>query len=664
MRTPIGARISVLLNPDNKIARPWQPKVTKEILDLVKSGTKRIILNAPTGSGKTKIALDLIRSVYRQKEMDSYVAVRTTNEMMPYDETVSKFQMGLIYRYMVGKRRGCAYYTEGDDANTPLCDACLGKQTVVEEYLDERGEERTRKVKVINEEIARRVVRADAVFKDAKNGLSYLEEKYVKDQNAQICLYHSLKQIPSDFVLMTYPYLLNKEIRSGTRLDFSKSLLVVDEAHNLEDLAGFTHHLSSIGIEKAEREFLSSCLPKLEGDFIKNLGVALQRLSSFVNKFSGAHSATPGSELKAFDEEDVKQSQQFKAKHLNKNEFLSKLDDDLKEHYEVIYDAYKQVEEAKQNLAKEKKRETLRNPFFSIANFVEKLKKDQDDYELFSEGSGNLAIKLVDPAPSLQILKEPDILVLMSGTMPSSAYVEKVWGVDGCKEISVQSKYGEDYYSVFRRDSLEFKLIHDQQVSTGWGNRRSAGEKLWQEYSKIIDRAFDEESKFSVLVCCPSYHVARKISYYVTVPKFVEDRHTSIQEVKKLITAGGRRAIVAVAHGKLLEGVEFVQDNKSMIDCVIVAGIPYPVPDDLYKLRLEKVTRRLGIEDGTPEIGQFEREYFRHQPALMAVKQAIGRAVRYPEDRAKVILADDRFKSPRWHSDLMEDKDNKHLQIR
>ncbi|MDH2901202.1 MAG: hypothetical protein PXY39_09545 [archaeon] len=60
--------------------------------------------------------------------------------------------------------------------------------------------------------------------------------------------------------------------------------------------------------------------------------------------------------------------------------------------------------------------------------------------------------------------------------------------------------------------------------------------------------------------------------------------------------------------------VEFVQDSRSLIDCVVIAGIPYAVPDDLYKLRLAKVTQRLRIEDGTPEIEQFEKEYFRHQP--------------------------------------------------
>ncbi len=145
------------------------------------------------------------------------------------------------------------------------------------------GRRKKKKVKQIVEVNARRVIRSDAVFKDAPRGLSYLEEKYVRNKRAQICLYQSLKQIPSDFALMTYPYLLNKTIRNGTKLDFSKSLLVVDEAHNLEGAAGFSYIISTGGIEKAGKEFLSKCLPKIRGFDAKNLGLALSRLSKLIH---------------------------------------------------------------------------------------------------------------------------------------------------------------------------------------------------------------------------------------------------------------------------------------------------------------------------------------------------------------------------------------------
>jgi DNA excision repair protein ERCC-2 len=638
-----------LTNPGLVVDRPWQPKVVKDILDLVKSGRSKVILNAPTGSGKTKIALDLIHEIYRNLGLESYVAVRTMNEMVPYDEAVAKFRMGLVYRYMIGKRRGCAYYTEGDDANSRLCDACLGRETVVENYFDDYGDEKKRRFKVINEENARRVIRQEEVFKDAKNGLSHLEEKYVK-KDSTICLYHSLKQIPSHFVLMSYPYLLNKGIRQATNLDFSNSLLIVDEAHNLEGAVGFTHNLSSSGIDRAGKEFLSSCLPHMKGEVdVKQLGTALTRFSKLVTKFSRSSSAPRYENLiPDLEKEDSGASQ--KSKLQNKEELIATIESENKHDYQVIREAYEKIEDVKQERAKAKEKETLRNPFFGLVNFVNTLTENFEEYELFSEGVGNLSIKLLDPAPSLQILKQPKILVMMSGTMPSSDYVKKVWGIDDCSEISVLKSYSEDYYSVFGRDSRRFEFLQDQHLTTAWGHRGREG--LWERYAEIIDNAFEKESNLSLLVCTPSYWVAERISSHLRAPKFLEDRQTPISEVKNLILAGGRRVIIAVAHGKLLEGIELVQDGRSLIDCVVIAGIPYPVPDDVYKLRFAKVTQRLGIQDGTQEIGHFEREYFRRQPALMTVKQAIGRAVRYPEDRARIIMADNRYADSSWKSDL------------
>ena len=451
---------------------------------------------------------------------------------------------------------------------------------------------------------------------------------------------------------MTYPYLLNKGIRNATNLDFSNSLLIVDEAHNLEGAVGFAHNLSSSGIERASREFLSSCLPQMRGEVdVKQLGAALARFSKVVFKFSQSSSIPRYENLppQDIDQDDLGLNE--KSKLQDKEEFISTIEKEHKTDLLVIREAYEKIEEVKRERAKGKEKETLRNPFFGIVNFLNALDENLEEYELFSEGKGNLSIKLLDPAPLLQILRQPKILVMMSGTMPSRDYVEKVWGIDGCSEISVLKSYAEDYYLVFGRDGHRYEFVQDQQLSTAWGHRRREG--LWQRYAEIIDNAFEKESKLSLLVCAPSYRVAEEISSQLRAPKFLEDRQTPISEVKNLILAGGRRVVVAVARGKLLEGIELVEDGRSLIDCVVIAGIPYPVPDDVYKLRFAKVTQRLGIQDGTPEIGQFEREYFRRQPALMTVKQAIGRAIRYPEDRARIILADNRYTDPGWRSDLI-----------
>jgi DNA excision repair protein ERCC-2 len=103
-----------------------------------------------------------------------------------------------------------------------------------------------------------------------------------------------------------------------------------------------------------------------------------------------------------------------------------------------------------------------------------------------------------------------------------------------------------------------------------------------------------------------------------------------------------RLIILAVAHGKILEGVEFVKNGSSLVDSVVVVGVPFPVPDEVYKWRLKKIVERLGIS--AKNVRSFEDEYFMHIPALVTVRQAVGRAVRFPSDKAVFYLADRRFR--------------------
>ena len=99
--------------------------------------------------------------------------------------------------------------------------------------------------------------------------------------------------------------------------------------------------------------------------------------------------------------------------------------------------------------------------------------------------------------------------------------------------------------------------------------------------------------------------------------------------------------------------------GESLIDVVVVAGIPYPVPDEYHRRRAVTILKRLGIEewgydDATGDsAGVLMARYFLMQPALMAVRQVIGRAIRTPRDRATIFLADSRFNEPFWKQELM-----------
>jgi DNA excision repair protein ERCC-2 len=314
--------------------------------------------------------------------------------------------------------------------------------------------------------------------------------------------------------------------------------------------------------------------------------------------------------------------------------------------YAAVKEAYDLIEMIRRSMVSKEPKRVLRNPFYSICSFVGSLLENEYDYELFAvAGRERLELKVLDPASFLSPLNEAKGLLLMSGTMPSKDYVEKVWGIGGCEEIRISKEYPEDYYSVFPRDAKSIEVISD--VTTAWQVRKKGGDRWSRRYAEIADAAFNMAKK-SVLVSCPSYSVAQRIFESVKSPKYLETRETSIQDVVEKVIES-RIVVVAVARGKVLEGVEFVDGNASLVDCVIIAGVPFPVPDELHEWRARKIMRRLVVSEND---SNFKSAYFMREPALTLVRQAVGRAIRFPSDRATIYLADERFGSDFWRNGI------------
>jgi len=93
---------------------------------------------------------------------------------------------------------------------------------------------------------------------------------------------------------------------------------------------------------------------------------------------------------------------------------------------------------------------------------------------------------------------------------------------------------------------------------------------------------------------------------------------------------------MAVAGGKLMEGVEFKIDGRNILKSVVIVGVPYPEPNDFLEMFRGIVSTRLGSSELAWELVYMWN-------ALMKVKQAIGRAIRSENDRAFIILMDRRY---------------------
>jgi DNA excision repair protein ERCC-2 len=123
----------------------------------------------------------------------------------------------------------------------------------------------------------------------------------------------------------------------------------------------------------------------------------------------------------------------------------------------------------------------------------------------------------------------------------------------------------------------------------------------------------------------------------------VEIGTTTIDEVLASMKVNPHKLILAVAGGKLVEGIEFRLNDVNYIDVVAIVGVPYPEPNDFMNGLVDVVKSRANYDDAWHAVYTWN--------ALVKVKQAIGRGLRSDKDRVFIVFMDYRFKDNPviWH---------------
>lgn len=135
-------------------------------------------------------------------------------------------------------------------------------------------------------------------------------------------------------------------------------------------------------------------------------------------------------------------------------------------------------------------------------------------------------------------------------------------------------------------------------------------------------------------------------------PLFFESKDYSeklYDDYKEAIERDGGALLIGVCRGKMSEGIDFY-DNQCR--CVIIFGIPYP-PFQELEIRLKRQYNDEKAEMEDPENRGMNGDEWYDSQAYRALFQAIGRCIRHKDDYGSVILLDSRFeknieKFPRW----------------
>ncbi len=525
--------------------RDWQAKLKDRVLSSLKKEFL-VALNSPTGSGKT------LFSVVVGLELKGKVlyVVRTHNEYYPvYRESK---RLGKSFSFLVSKTLACPFSSADanpEDIKCSGCDIFSSVPVNVDDYP-----------------------------------FSFLSKLKKEGEEEGFCPYYSLLDSlsSSEIVVLTYPYFFIPRLRESLGLDFSKYLIVIDEAHNLD-------RLNELEERKLNITIIDRAISQTSNSSIVNI---LRKIKDEVKK-------------KALQDE----------RYILVEDYPKLSDEELemlKEEYEALRD----------KMIKEKKiRQIYLN---SIVKFYE------SEGKVFSY-KGSLVRKPITPEKYVSIINDSSLsVILMSGTLQSKEFLHDVLG------ITRQIDYIDAEKEMKKKLSGSITCILALDVTSSYSLRTK---EMWKKYASYILKIFYQSQGY-VLAVFPSYTMMNEVMKLVNLPKLVENEKTSLEDVYKLKE---RSVIAAVARGKLSEGIELTNEGKSLISDVVLVGIPYPAVDDYLRLQAEeiaKITKR-DVKD-----------LLINTTAIIAVKQAIGRAIRSVNDKANVWLLDKRYDSIMWKSKI------------
>ncbi|AZG03111.1 hypothetical protein [Sulfolobus spindle-shaped virus] len=259
---------------------------------------------------------------------------------------------------------------------------------------------------------------------------------------------------------------------------------------------------------------------------------------------------------------------------------------------------------------------------------VNKAWAKKDDYYIERDTQNGEYIKTMPADPSLWLSQLNNYrYILLSGTMPSKDYIKTVWGLNNFEYINALNLWNSTSLSnhfngakIYLEDNVEYIKVKRKEYR--------------QKVAQII-RQYTSKDGLN-LVILPSYEELEAYRYLFMDSFFEDVRPDVLDRVKKLPNGS---IIFAVAGGKLSEGIEVLDgQGRSRIKAIFVVGLPLPEYKDPYLDKMiEVVVKRVNKD---PNSFKWTVLY---EKAIIKVKQAIGRAIRGPQDNATIYLIDKRF---------------------
>ena len=591
-----------------------------------------LLANAPTGIGKTAAALAAALTVARS---------RTGGKVLFLTGRQSQ------HRIVVETVRSINERLNGNGRDVTLVDI-IGRESMCK-HVDRKTGKCSCEQGIAESE---RSNRRFGLITDILNAPQHVEYSIEFAEKRQICAWAAAREAASDadILVCDYNHVFLESVRkaslSSMGIELENVIVIVDEAHNLPNRIrrslnrNLTYRMLGSGIDQL-REYCAE-MEKKEGRFAniedgRKCEVALQEFRAsfrkWTKKLQGASTDTEDIGKKIEEKVDAGLILAMLRKELAKEEIEL---NSLIQHLEKVDSNEIDHEDDEDDEELDAHR---------VAEFLKILK----DYELDSalcvafnsQGDDRrITTHLLDPGiVSGSVFAKVLGGVLMSGTLtPPEMYAETL-GIP-----SNRSSFNS-YPSPFLEDRRPVMIAAN--VTSKFTARGPENTKRIQDHINAVL----QNTPGHVAVFCQSYQMLQTIlgdDFWSGRREIIEERNWTKRVVDHQIRDlynkrdGGIKVLLAgVFGGRLSEGVDY---SGNILDAVICVGIPIAPQSVPQEALREYIEVKHGRGKGW--------KYGAIQPAVNNVLQGMGRAIRKVEDRAFILLLDNRLLGGQYRSCL------------
>lgn len=507
------------------------------------------------------------------------------------------------------------------------------------------------------------------------------------------CPYYGSRNIAenAEFILAPYNYVLDPVIRKSMDINLSNSVIIIDEAHNVENVSRdsaskeFRHdeiillynelkHLSTV-VDPSYVQIFTTLQ-----DFIGHMGKFIMANSEFLSKndFEKEQNVFRGDQILEFFDQLGCSSENYKT-------FISCIGQ-ASAHAAAVGESGSTSDEAQSSELEDSFEEetkyksclshhslSILEAFGQILSWI--FSSDHKylyDYrmvilrQMVNDGQSDgwiasLGFWCMNPAVAFQeFCKGTHSIILTSGTLsPLTSFAS---------ELGVEFKHRLETGHVVPKSSIFARPIAfgPTGIRLECTFRRTEELKFQDDVGCTLKQIFDATPD-GTLVFFPSYTLMEKLAKRwkqtglwkeLNNKKkiFMESRasdkfYNDLQKYLEFFegkTKSCGASFFAVCRGKISEGIDF---SDQYARCVVSIGIPYPHAKDL-QVNLKRNYNEQQKRKDPSRIGG--KEWYEQQ-AYRALNQAVGRCIRHRQDFGAILLIDSRFSEwnaaqnlPKW----------------